>query len=227
MKAPPDVLCELMLNEFSTQISAEKKRPSYVLEPLWYEYRNEKDPSPLDYGHDLAQKVWDTLMELDAPSNPAHRHIHQAEMQSIMFYAILRILYTAPVYNDNEAVILQKFQVPPDKTKQFVKFECPRQFGKTYAVALFATIMLVYAPHIVIGVFSPSEQQSKGVLDYVKGFLYQLYPDQEFSTQEKKITLTISDTDVRTLTAYSGSVNISFLLSSFRVVKSTKNFNVK
>lgn len=93
--------------------------------------------------------------------------------------------------------------------RQFIKYVCARQFGKSYGISLFAAAAIATIPGITIAVFAPSEKQSKEILEYTNGFLHKFFPHVEFSKSKRQIKYQFSKTDERSLTAYSSAVDIS------------------
>lgn len=185
----------------------------YIEEP-WVMYSKMRPPLAVDVGHAVAAAYWSCLESFDLPDRSFRRTPSQAEMHRRMMGGMLRLLYGSYTYEANEIAILSRWGFTPPETKQWFKFITPRRFGKTWAVSFMALASMLNIPSASIAIFSPSQGQSNNVIAIIEKLWADQAADVKYHSTVNKIVLTKSPTDIRRVTAYSASVDVSFWVVS-------------
>lgn len=93
---------------------------------------------------------------------PQQRQFHEA-----FLHASLPWIYTPEAFFQNQSEILGTEQV----YRPYIVVSCPRRFGKTTAVSVFAAAALRFCAGVTVSVFSTGKRASSGLSEAVAKFL--------------------------------------------------------
>lgn len=131
---------------------------------------------PIDQAFHEAQDVYlsdvlsgdDRLRDLrEALDTFTSRSSQQRTMHELYTQANMRNIYQED-YDSNELRIKQQNYM--DEFWPLVLTQCPRRFGKTSALAMFAAALLVTQPGLRIVIFSPGKRPSNELFEPIKKF---------------------------------------------------------
>ena len=163
-------------------------------------------------GDTVVEKLRDALESFEGvivQGQEVHRSSQQREFHEAFIAALARYIYPPDEYKVNATRILTENGW--ESTKQEVAISCPRRFGKSYSVSMFAAACLAAVPSISIAIFSPSKKQSIWLKETIEAFMYYL----EEATQRvverntERITCKYGDNDIRRLSILSSIARVS------------------
>ena len=149
------------------------------------------------------------------------RHFLQVKFHEQMILACLSKIYEDEWETQYEQ-IMKKFGVI--KMKRELIFSCPRRFGKTYSVALFAAAYLLSIPKCQVAIFSTGKRTAKKLMVLILHFLT-FFPGIEdpgrikVKNQEDLVLDfgTPNHPDDRCLSCYPSSVKVSYFFLPSRL----------
>ena len=143
------------------------------------------------------------------------RHFLQVKFHEQMILACLSKIYEDEWETQYEQ-IMKRFGIR--KMKRELIFSCPRRFGKTYSVALFAAAYLLSIPKCQVAIFSTGKRTAKKLMVLILHFLT-FYPEFEQPGRVKvknqeDLVLNFGPGDDRCLSCYPSSVKVTFFFRS-------------
>jgi len=173
-----------------------------TLQP-WEEARAHMCRSALDVGFDLVEKIYAVFADLE--SDGTYRSAGQAALHQVFVYAFMRYIFGAGY---NERRVCEKYGIRKIDTVQCLNVCTPRRWGKTACVSQFIYAVLCTLPRVEVAVFSPSEGQSRAVLDKVEAIFLEKNPAVKWKRSQCLITVWVGLADKRTCSAHSSNVKV-------------------
>jgi Probable DNA packing protein, N-terminus len=135
------------------------------------------------------------------------RHVHQIRFHEHMIRACLQKIYEKEWATQYET-IMKKFEIT--KMRREMLFSCPRRFGKTWAVAVFAAAYLLSISNCDIALFSTGKRTAKKVMILILSFLkrYPGFEEKIVTKNHEELVLQFGDFDARKLFCYPSAVNV-------------------
>jgi hypothetical protein len=180
----------------------EQQRKRLPPPSLYSKYLNKSMvTSPLELGNKIVQNIRKLL-------DTSYRSPAQVEMHEIMIKCCIRVIY------GNETVDKYSEQICESNGWNDIRqehiFIAFRRFGKTEGVVMFSVAAALSIPNVEISIFSTGARASGndgGMIGKVKERLKKQYQIKPFRDNEEHIYIKMSDTDIRKINAYPGSVH--------------------
>ena len=134
-----------------------------------------------------------------------YRSKTQKEFHQIFLSTCLRLIYEDDYERERHRVV-EKYKFPTKKQNAIVL--AARRLGKSFAVALFAAVLIVVLDEIEISIFSASKRQSMMLMNHVHKFIGKLgWTDRILQKNEEKMRVRTFNGKESKLNAYPAIVS--------------------
>lgn len=143
--------------------------------------------------------------------NPHPKRFHlQVTFHEHMINACLSKIYERE-WESQYPQIMKKHNIK--KMKREIVISCPRRFGKTYSVALFAAAYFLVVPTATIAIFSTGKRTAGKLMALIKVFLSN-YPGFENikvnTNSQEELSMTFGVNDIRSISVNCSSIRVCF-----------------
>ena len=141
------------------------------------------------------------------------RTVHQVQFNEKMIKACLPKIYEKEWESDCDRIMKEHGIT---RIKKEICFSCPRRWGKTYSVAIFAAAFLLVIPSCRVSAFATGRRTARKLMLLILSFLvnYPKFQDVIKTKNQEEARLSFSPTDERVLECNPSTVKVSTLLFS-------------
>lgn len=153
-------------------------------------------------GDEIVEKLQWTLDNMGVK-----RHTYQIQFHELFIRSCLPKIYEGEWEAHHDA-ILRRYALK--RLAQETLIVCPRRFGKTWSVSMFCAAYAWCVPNSEVAIFSTGQRASGKLMALCLKFLSVLegFQDRLHTKNVEKIVLKFSDTDLRSINCYPGSVKV-------------------
>ncbi len=174
------------------------------------EYQLRRQVKPIDRAHKLVADIRAGMEKFD--KGDSYRSPDQVKMHEIFLCCCATLIY-GNLFRSHRVEIMKHNNWTADDLHPLSSFYTPRRFGKTYGVALYLAVLLMFVYNCKIGIFAPGQDQTSAMLLKVRELIVFFWPHTSF---EKSTTTSLhikfSANDTRTIDAYSSDADVSLTL---------------